>query len=549
MKNKQWILIDTETTGFAKPIFVVEIAAQRMRGWNPEGPSFRKLLNQNEEIPAQASRVHGYTREILERDGEPALEVYSAFRDYVEELPIVAFNLQYDLDEVLIPEWQRIGIDPIGCRGFCALKLSQRLLDPVPAGNCKLQTLRQYYRLPERGAHTALGDVNTVIDLLDKVLKPIADYKGLETWDQILAFAEEEWFPSRIMFGKFKGRLVQEALTDNELMDWIEWIAGSTNSRNARVGRWYLNFLEALSDQDQTDNLIFEGSDSNAENSTNINSNAIVNYVNWELENLRRLVAYSRARLSELEVKYTKEKAVVDLLQARLFKALRPNYQRIDQLRLIIDYRKKYLDLLTQNGEEVAAEAETEYQQAKEQTDREYEETDASINAKAELPPDLEEKLTGLWRKLVKLYHPDKFSNQPEKMETYEKLIGVINNAKDNGDVNLLQEIADNPEEFIQNQGWEPVEFNESHEIIQLQRLHRLLQLDIFAMIEALNRLHQSSDYELVQLVEKKPDFFDELVTKRTEKLDLEIRELVVKADKLAQEIEELNGTPPEFIV
>jgi len=26
--------------------------------------------------------------------------------------------------------------------------LAQRLLDPVPAGNCKLQTLRQYYRLP-----------------------------------------------------------------------------------------------------------------------------------------------------------------------------------------------------------------------------------------------------------------------------------------------------------------------------------------------------------------------------------------------------------------
>ena len=46
-------------------------------------------------------------------------------------------------------------------RGVLCDALAQRLMDPVPAGNCKLQTLRQYYRLPERGAHTALGDVET----------------------------------------------------------------------------------------------------------------------------------------------------------------------------------------------------------------------------------------------------------------------------------------------------------------------------------------------------------------------------------------------------
>ena len=76
---------------------------------------------------------------------------YRAFSDYVGNRPIVSFNIQYDLNEVLKPEWKRLGIKPIGAVGFCALRLAQRLLDPVPAGNCKLQTLRQYYRLPERG--------------------------------------------------------------------------------------------------------------------------------------------------------------------------------------------------------------------------------------------------------------------------------------------------------------------------------------------------------------------------------------------------------------
>ena len=244
MTDSAWILFDTETTGFSAPIFVVELAAQRMRGWSAEGEPFRKLLNQNQEIPAEASRVHGYTREILERDGEPAQQVYREFAAYAGDLPLVSYNLEYDLDEVLQPEWRRLRIAPVGQRGFCALRLAQRLLDPVPAGNCKLQTLRQYYRLPERGAHTALGDVQTVADLFANVLRPIAGHRGLDSWEKLAAFAAEEWYPSRIAFGKHKGRLIQEARKDAELRRWLDWLAGSANSRNAKMGRWYLRQLE-----------------------------------------------------------------------------------------------------------------------------------------------------------------------------------------------------------------------------------------------------------------------------------------------------------------
>src|ERR1035441_8547989 len=244
MKNTQWILLDTETTGFSAPFLAVELAAQRMCGWDQDGEPFRKLLNQNTEIPAEASRVHGYTREILERDGEPPLQVYREFAEYAGNLPLVSLNLEYDLDEVLKPEWKRLRISPIGSKGFCALRLARRLLDPVPAGNCKLQTLRQYYRLPERGAHTALGDVQTVVDLFGKVLRPIAEHRGLDTLEKLAAYAAEEWYPSRIAFGKHKGRLFQEARRDAELRRWLEWLAGSSNARSAKMGRWYLGQLE-----------------------------------------------------------------------------------------------------------------------------------------------------------------------------------------------------------------------------------------------------------------------------------------------------------------
>jgi DNA polymerase-3 subunit epsilon len=259
----------------ASPIFVVELAAQRMLGWMPDGEPFRKLLNQNADIPSEASRVHGYTREILERDGERAVQVYREFAGYAGNLPLGAFNLEYDLDEVLKPEWRRLRVAPIGAQGFCALRLAQRLLDPVPAGNCKLQTLRQYYRLPEHGAHTALGDVQTVADLFAQVLRPIAEHRGLDTWEKVAAYAGEEWYPSRIAFGKHKGRLFQEARKDADLRRWLEWLASSSNTRSAKMGCWYLRQLE-IKAEPQDDGTLFA---------------ALVIYVNPELAQLRQLVA------------------------------------------------------------------------------------------------------------------------------------------------------------------------------------------------------------------------------------------------------------------
>jgi DNA polymerase-3 subunit epsilon len=542
MRNTAWILLDTETTGLAAPIFVVELAAQRMRGWSAEGEPFRKLLNQNQEIPAEASRVHGYTREILERDGEPAQQVYREFAAYAGNLPLVSYHLEYDLDEVLQPEWRRLRIAPVGQRGFCALRLAQRLLDPVPAGNCKLQTLRQYYRLPERGAHTALGDVQTVADLFANVLQPIAGHRGLDTWEKLAAFAEEEWYPSRIAFGKHKGRLIHEARKDAELRRWLDWLAGSANSRNAKMGRWYLRQLEKEMPADATVFATVEIDGKRTKTIFTPEHAALVIYINPELEELRQLVSGARARLAELEVNYAKEKSRVDAMQAALFRRLREHYQKRDRLRLILDYRKKYLDSLVRGGEEEAKQAEENYEKAKAQADKDYEETAVAVAEKKELTAEEEAELNGLWRKLVKLYHPDRFANEPDKLAAYEKLTAAINRAKEAGDIQTLREIAEDPAGFILRQGWTGLDFSDEVELAELRRLHESLQLEIIAVIESLERLKESADYELCGIVEQRPGVLDELAAERTKMLEQESAELQQQAEKLADEIKELSG-------
>src|SRR5664279_2262578 len=202
-------------------------------------------------------------------------------------------------------------------------------------------------------------------------------------------------------------------------------------------------------------------------------------YTSPELEQLRQLVAGARAQLAELETDYTKEKSRVDAVQAVLFRRLREYYQKRDKLRLTVDYRRKFLDSLTRGDSEEAKQAEKNFEQAKSQSDRDYEELSAAADKKKQLTAEQEAELTQLWKKLVKLYHPDRFANEPEKLETYHKLTAAINQAKDNGDIEILREIAEDPAGFLLRKGWATLDFKDVEELAQLKRLHEALQREI----------------------------------------------------------------------
>ena len=549
MNNQDWVIIDTETTGLKAPIMVVDLAAQRMRGWEPYGSPFRRILNQNIDIPPEASRVHGYTREILERDGEPALDVYRAFADYVRELPIVAYNIKYDLEDVLRPEWKRLGIAPIGTLGFCALRLAQRLLDPVPAGNCKLQTLRQYYRLPERGAHTALGDVETVVDLMGQVLRPIAEHRRLVSWNDVSNYADAEWFPSRITFGKFKGRDYRDASQDDGLQSWLNWLAASSNIRSAQMGRWYLQHLDENDAPIANDTLIeppLDGETAQASRATGSNTNlGIVIYVDLEIERLKELIAQARSRLAELEVAYTRDRRAIDLTQAALFKLVRQHYQARDRLRLIVDYRSKYLSALLKNGEDEAEQVADEYHSSKAESDDAYEQAEAAASNQKTLTKAEEDELKSLWKKLVFLYHPDRFARQPDKIDTYDKLTSVINNAKEEGNIDLLREIASDPSAFILRQGWTKLDFADEGELKLMRKLYATLQLEIVNVLEAINHLRESDNFELHSLAEKQPTLLQEVASDQIKAINAEIAELESRAAQLNLEIAELTDRSP----
>ncbi len=272
-------------------------------------------------------------------------------------------------------------------------------------------------------------------------------------------------------------------------------------------------------------------------------------YTNSELEQLRQVVAGARSQLAELETNYTKEKSRVDSVQALLFRLLCDHYQKRDQLRLVVDFRQKLLHSLTCGNSEEAKQAEQTYKEAKKQTKKDYEELSVAADKKKKLTAEEEAELTLLWKKLVKLYHPDRFADEPDKLETYHKLTAAINQAKDNGDIKFLREIAEDPHGFIFRKGWANLDFSDTAELEQLRRLHETLQKKIAAVSELLKQMRESSEYELCQMAEQKPGVLNELAAERAKQLEVENAEMETQAECLANEIEKFSSKSAEKIV
>jgi dihydropteroate synthase len=142
----------------------------------------------------------------------------------------------------------------------------------------------------------------------------------------------------------------------------------------------------------------------------------------------------------------------------------------------------------------------------------------------------------------VKLFHPDRFADDPEKLATYTKLTGAINTAKDSGDLETLRQIADDPAGYVMRHGWTAIDLGDTDEVEQLQKLFNSPEAEIIAVIEATDALKESPDYELYQITEQKPEVFERVVKQQIAGITEELTGLKTEAERLKRKIVELSG-------
>jgi DNA polymerase-3 subunit epsilon len=91
------LVLDTETTGLdpATGDRVIEIAAIEIINLVPTGRTFHVLVDPERDIPEEASRIHGFTIDMLR--GKPKFPaVVEAFHEFLADDPIVAHNAPFD---------------------------------------------------------------------------------------------------------------------------------------------------------------------------------------------------------------------------------------------------------------------------------------------------------------------------------------------------------------------------------------------------------------------------------------------------------------------
>jgi DNA polymerase III epsilon subunit-like protein len=189
MNNEEWLVVDTETNGLCPPIYTLEIAAQRMVGWEPAGAPFRVLLNHDVPIDPAAQAIHGYSREYLREAGIDPRLAHEAFHAYAGSLPLVAYNVSFDWDRVLLPEYRRLRVPVTGVRGFCAMTLARRVVHET--GNHRLETLKQHFHLATGPSHRGLHDVMSVVELFRGIFRERLEPSGIVGFESVARFSRK----------------------------------------------------------------------------------------------------------------------------------------------------------------------------------------------------------------------------------------------------------------------------------------------------------------------------------------------------------------------
>lgn len=120
-KIKNFVVIDTETTGISLKNRIIELSAIKFENFYPVA-SFSTLINPTIPIPEEATKISGITDEMVK--GMPELyQVKEQFEEFVGNLPIVAHNAEFDIKHLYAS-----GIDLTKHKIFDTLSIAKKSL-------------------------------------------------------------------------------------------------------------------------------------------------------------------------------------------------------------------------------------------------------------------------------------------------------------------------------------------------------------------------------------------------------------------------------------
>lgn len=148
-------MFDLETTG-PDPTNdeSIEIGAIRVNRDSDVHDTFQALIKPTKRIPKKITQITGISQDVGEREGEPLESALRSFLNFIQDLPLVAFNAEFDMAFLCrAASQQRLTIsNPVSC----ALKMARRAWPKRKS--YRLSDLAKDGGLSGDAAHRALED-------------------------------------------------------------------------------------------------------------------------------------------------------------------------------------------------------------------------------------------------------------------------------------------------------------------------------------------------------------------------------------------------------
>jgi DNA polymerase-3 subunit epsilon len=148
---------DLQTTGLRPSTDrIIAISARRVGGGGQVVDEFDALVGLDQPLPPFVPAMTGITEDML-RGQNPIRIVFSQFLNFIEDLPLVSYNVSFDMS-FLKSEAERLRMR-LRNTPVCALQVARRRLPNLP--NHKLETVAAHLGLPanpgERSTECDIG--------------------------------------------------------------------------------------------------------------------------------------------------------------------------------------------------------------------------------------------------------------------------------------------------------------------------------------------------------------------------------------------------------
>lgn len=167
-KRLMAVSLDIETTGLnpAKDA-VLSIGAVK-QNQNGELVQFYQMIQSEQEIPENITKLTGITRAVLDEKGVSLETGLHALQEFITDRSLVGYNLRFD-ESFLTAAFRKIGQGDLSNRFIDLMPLikkSNKFLD-----NYRLETVLEEYEIENSSPHHALFDAKATFELANKLKK------------------------------------------------------------------------------------------------------------------------------------------------------------------------------------------------------------------------------------------------------------------------------------------------------------------------------------------------------------------------------------------